>query len=134
MTLQLLAGPIIRAGESLSEPLDCTAGQPVRVTMPGDWTGDALLTFQISTDGVYYNPLYHSNGEEVSIKVVPGAAVVVPSDIGRLIQFIKFCSGKKGCLGPQPVDREFSIAIETTPERPSTIITSKKQENDGSKT
>jgi hypothetical protein len=50
MPLQVLNGPFIRAGQSLSEGLDCSAGEIVRITMPGDWT-PAALSFQFSTDG-----------------------------------------------------------------------------------
>src|SRR4249919_2002135 len=96
MTLQILNGPIIAAGESLSDSIDCSAGELVRLTMPGAWTGTAPLTFQISTDGVFYNDLFTLDGHEITLPVVvPGAAVIVPTDVGRAIAFIKFRSGTR---------------------------------------
>ena len=55
--IMFLDGPVIQAGESLSEALDCSIGFPVRLTMPqapDGWT-PANLTFQISTDGNWFN-------------------------------------------------------------------------------
>ena len=55
--LQVLEGPKIEAGESLSDGVDCSAGQLVRITMPYTWT-PAPITFQFSTDGVFYNDMF----------------------------------------------------------------------------
>jgi hypothetical protein len=114
MTLRVLNGPIIRAGESLSEGLDCTMGQLVRLTMPPEWT-DAPLTFQISSDNVFYNDMFGLDGYEITIKeVVPGSGVILTSDIGRAVAWIKFRSGTRGAPKPQPVERNFSVAVQET--------------------
>jgi hypothetical protein len=109
--LTVLNGPIIKAGESLSEAVDCGDGELVRITMPPDWTF-ASLTFQFSTDGVFFNELYGFDAFAVTIKtVVPGSGVIIPSDIGRAIKFIKFRSGTEGNPIPQEEDRNFAVAV-----------------------
>ena len=111
--LQVLEGPFINRGELLSEPLDCGAGQMVRITMPADWT-EAGLTFQISTDGVFFNDLFGLDGYEVAIdNVVPGSAVLIPEGIGRAIAFVRFRSGTRANPVEQEADRAFAVAIRT---------------------
>jgi hypothetical protein len=113
MTLQVLNGPFIQAGESLSDAVDCSAGELVRFTMPGAWSDAAPLTFQISTDGVFYNDLFTLDGHELTLPVVvPGAAVLVSHDVGRAIAFIKFRSGTRAAPVPQQELREFAVAID----------------------
>ena len=71
MTLQVLEGPTIQAGESLSDRIDCSAGQLVRITMPYTWDNPATsITFQFSTDGVFYNDMFGLDGYEVTIDTV----------------------------------------------------------------
>jgi hypothetical protein len=113
MSLQVLNGPFIQAGESLSDAVDCSAGELVRLTMPGAWSDAAPLTFQISTDGVFYNDLFTLDGHELTLPVVvPGAAVLVSHDVGRAIAFIKFRSGTRAAPVPQQELREFAVAID----------------------
>jgi hypothetical protein len=57
MALQVLNGPVIEAGESLSDALDCTSGSIIRLTMPAQWSPQAVLTFSISSDGNGFNDL-----------------------------------------------------------------------------
>jgi len=117
MTLQVLAGPVIHEGESLSDPLDCTAGAIVRLTMPHDWT-PANLTFQISTDGVGFNDLVTFDGKPVTIAVVAGSAVVVAplSDYLKAVAHLKVRSGTRDHPVKQAERREFAIAIEVDDE------------------
>jgi hypothetical protein len=61
MPLQVINGPVIAAGESLSEGVDLAGGQLVRITAPADWDG-SNLSFQISSDGNGYNDLYTARG------------------------------------------------------------------------
>jgi hypothetical protein len=112
MPIVVLNGPFIQAGESLSDVVDCSAGKVVRITMPGQWTYHDL-TFQISSDGIFFNDLVNTDGEEIRVVVVPGAAVIFPADWARAIAFIKFRSGHADDPAPQPELREFAIAIET---------------------
>ena len=62
MGLTVINGPFIQAGESLSDGVDCSGGDAVRITMPGAWSG-GNLTFQISTDGALYNDLFTARGQ-----------------------------------------------------------------------
>jgi hypothetical protein len=114
MALQVLNGPIIAAGEALSDGLDCRAGQIVRLTMPAGWT-PANLSFQISTDGQGYNDLVSFDGQEVVMPVVPGSAVVVaPLDqYLRAVAFLKIRSGSRTRPVVQEAQRDFAVAIET---------------------
>jgi len=118
MPLEVVFGPIIEQGESLSLPIELNAGDLVRVTMPAEWT-TAPLTFQFSTDGQGFNDMFFLDGHEVMIKtVVPGSGVIIPQEFARAIQFIKFRSGTRGKPVPQAARREFAMAVrkgEVTP-------------------
>jgi hypothetical protein len=98
MSIQLVIGPFIQAGESLSDAADCRAGQPVR--------------FQVSTDNKMFNDLYNHLGEEVTVKVVPYSGVIVPPDYLRSVNFLKVRSGTHDAPVEQTELREFAIAIE----------------------
>ena len=112
--LEVLNGPVIEADECLSSAVDCRAGQLVRITMPADWDDGAALTFQISTDGEFFNDLFGMDGYEVAInEVVAGSAVLIPESVGRAIAFIKFRSGTRGNEVRQEQRREFAVAILT---------------------
>jgi len=113
MTLSILNGPIIAAGESLSAGIDCTGGNILRLTMPAGWD-NANITFQISSDGNGYNDLYNTDGEEVTLPVRLGAAVVLGQfgDYLKAIAFIKIRSGTKSHPVVQTEQRDFAIAIE----------------------
>jgi hypothetical protein len=110
--LTVINGPIIMAGESLSEPVDLTGGTLLRVTMPKTWE-DAQLTVQISTDGDLYNDLINYNGAEMSIPVTAGAAVLLPPNLMRGIGFIKFRSGSSSNPREQTEQRNFALTVET---------------------
>ena len=112
MALKIIDGPLIAAGESLSDAVDLTEGEFVRITMPADWTfSNVGITFQISSDGTFFNNLVDRNGGEVSVAVVPGAALIVPTDISRAAGFIKFRSGSSQSPVPQPTGRLFAVAL-----------------------
>jgi hypothetical protein len=118
MMLQVLNGPTIEAGEWLSDAVDCSAGQLVRITMPTDWD-DAELTFQFSTDGVMFNDMFGLDAFAVSVKtVVPGSGVIIPADVGRAIAFIKFRSGSRGNPVVQSDRRQFAVTIVTDQAAP----------------
>lgn len=114
--LAVLNGPVIEAGESLSDGVDCSGGNIVRLTMPADWTG-ANITFAISSDGNGYNDLVGFDGQEVTIgPVVPGSAVVLAQfgEYLRAIAFLKIRSGTRSHPVVQKQRREFAVAIEPT--------------------
>ena len=113
MALTVLNGPIIEAGESLSAGLDCTAGNIVRLTMPAAWSG-ANLSFQISSDGSFYNDLFTIDGREIVVPVVAGSAIVVAplSDYLKAVAFLKVRSGTRQWPVPQAEQRAFAVAVE----------------------
>ena len=112
MALAWINGPIIRAGESLSEGVDVSGGTLLRITMPKEWE-DAEITFQISTDGDAYNDLHSYQGGEISVPVTAGAAILLPPDLMRGIGFIKIRSGSSSNPEPQPEQRNFALTVET---------------------
>jgi hypothetical protein len=112
MPLSIINGPFIRAGESLSEALDCSGGDLVRITMPGGWS-NAALSFMVSTDNIYFNDLYFADGREVVVMVTPGCGVIVPPAASASIAWIKFRSGTTDHPVVQPVEREFAVAVRT---------------------
>jgi len=112
MTLQIIDGPTILEGESLSDGADCSAGDIVRITIPQEFK-DANLTFQISTDGNFYNDLYLPNGNEVTIAAKPDCAIVIQGEIwGKAINWIKIRSGTAAHPVEQTVDCKLAIAID----------------------
>ena len=117
MALTVVNGPIIQPGESLSDGVDCSGGNAVRITMPAAWT-PANLTFQISTDGGGYNDLVDVKGDEVTLVVVPGSAVQVDLEWTHFWNFIKFRSGTRAFPVAQPVQRDFAITLSDASEAP----------------
>jgi hypothetical protein len=115
MPLTVINGPFIRAGEALSEPIDCSGGDLVRITMPGGWTSGGNITIQVSTDGALYNDLFDARGGEITLTVTTGAAIPV-MDLGgwtRMLGFLKFRSGSRDRPHPQEMEREFAVTIST---------------------
>jgi hypothetical protein len=113
MPLTIIDGPTIAAGESLSDGIDCRAGPLIRITMPAAWTG-AKLSFQVSSDGSFYNDVVDPKGNEYIIRCVPGTAVRVPSEWNPMIQFLKVRSGSRQRPVVQEMQRHFAVAIETS--------------------
>lgn len=109
--LQVLEGPTIQRGESLSDGIDCSAGQLVRITMPAEWT-TARITFQFSTDGMFYNDMFGIDGYEVGMPVVvPGSGVIIPENVGRAIAWLKIRSGMRGSPIAQDETRTFAVTL-----------------------
>lgn len=112
MPLQILDGPTIAARESLSDGIDCSAGDIVRITVPLEFT-PANLTFQVSTDGNFYNDMFTSDGKEVTIVAKPDTGIIIHEPWARSINFLKFRSGSRDHPVPQREDCKFAIAVET---------------------
>jgi hypothetical protein len=112
MTLVVVNGPVIEAGASLSNGVDCTAGKIVRITTPADWDS-ANLTFMISSDGAGFNDLYTADGTEVTI-VVKGdnSAILVDEKWTHAVGWLKVRSGTSKYPVAQKERREFAIALE----------------------
>ena len=112
MPLTVLNGPIIPAGESLSNSVDCSAGKIVRLTMPAGWNG-GNITFAISSDDGGYNDLFTPDGHEFTMVVTPGAAIPIAFDgLTRCMAFLKIRSGTRLHPVAQQQQRDFAIAIE----------------------
>ena len=108
MPLQILNGPIIDAGESLSAGIDCSAGPIVKVTMPGNFVGDTI-TFQTSSDGIMYNDIFQPDGTELMFRVIAGTGII---GMRLTTGFVKFRSGTRERPVVQPELREFAVALE----------------------
>ena len=108
MPLQIINGPIIDAGESLSAGIDCSAGPIVKITMPGNFVGDTI-TFQTSSDGIMFNDIFQPDGTELMFRVIAGTGI-----IGMRLStgFVKFRSGTRERPVIQPELREFAVALE----------------------
>ncbi len=113
MSLTIVDGPTIAAGESLSDGADCSAGTIVRITVPQEFTS-ANLTFQVSSDGNLYNDLHTANGDAVTIAAKPDSGIVVAEAWTKSINFIKFRSGTRSHPVAQREACKFAIAVETT--------------------
>jgi hypothetical protein len=111
MAINVVEGPTIAAGESLSDGVDISAGTLLRITTPADWT-PANLTFQVSSDGLFFNDVYDVNGREVTI-VCGAARGIVIDDIGAVLSaaHLKFRSGSSAHPVPQTASRVFAVAI-----------------------
>jgi hypothetical protein len=108
-----ITGPIIKAGESLSNGLDLTQGDLLKIIMPVGWT-PASLSFQLSPDGNQYHDLFYLTGFEVTMPtVVPDTVVIISYDVGRAISWIKLRSGTRDNPISQKEDRVFSVVIST---------------------
>ena len=112
MTLQVLDGPTIAQGKSLSDGIDCSAGQIVRITVPQEFT-EANLTFQVSSDGNLYNDLYDDDGDEVTVTANPDTSIVIAKAWVRSVGFLKLRSGSRDHEVKQREACKFAIAIDT---------------------
>jgi hypothetical protein len=117
MSLQVLEGPTIVAGQSMSNVLDCNAGNIVRVNIPPEFTG-SQLTFRVSTEGQHYHDVYDMRGEEVTLNAVPGTTVYTQNPV-LPVGFLKFRSGTSKKPSNQSAEVKFSVVIQTPPESSS---------------
>ena len=112
MPLQIIDGPTIAKEESLSEGVDCSAGEIVRITVPQEFT-DANLTFQVSSNGDLYNDLYDDEGREITIAAEADTGIVISGRWVRSLAWVKLRSGTRDNPIEQREDCKFAIAIET---------------------
>lgn len=110
MQVQILLGPVIAEGESLSDAIDCSAGRISRITMPMEWD-DADIAFQVSTDGQSYNELFRGNGDEYNLKAAGGRTIIVDQNEWIPGLWVKIRSGTYGVHVNQSARREFAIAL-----------------------
>lgn len=130
MPLAIVDGPTIAADESLSDGVDCSAGTIVRITVPQEFT-PANLTFQVSSDGNFYNDLFSSSGEEITVVAKPNTGIIIPEPWARSINFIKFRSGSREHPVEQREDCKFAIAVETAEAGAQSAPASRQQRDSG---
>ena len=107
--VEILDGPVIAAGESLSDAIDCSAGRVVRITTPAGWD-HAKLSFQVSTDGVGFSDLYSFDGE-VTLDCGPKRGIMIHQLEYLPGLFLKFRSGTAQQPVIQSDRRQFAIAL-----------------------
>jgi hypothetical protein len=116
MPLVVVDGPTIRAGESLSDGADCSAGTIVRITVPQEYDDGDMpnsMSFQVSSDGNGYNDLFDDDGREITITARANSGIVIDRSWARTVAFIKLRSGTRDNPTPQKVDCKLAIAIST---------------------
>lgn len=113
MSLTIVDGPTIQLGESLSDGVDCSGGNIVRITVPQEFTR-ANLTFQSSSNGDLYNDLYDAEGNEVTLVAKPDTTIIIEAPWARSLGWLKFRSGTRSAPVEQTRDTVlFAVALET---------------------
>jgi hypothetical protein len=124
VSIYFLPGPIIPAGQALSNAIDLTTCRILRLIMPAAWTGNAPLTFQLSADNTVFHNLFHvepyASAEkpsfvpyEVAVStVVPNSTYALPPSTGDLIPFVRFRSGTAIRPVIQAEDRVFGVVLD----------------------
>jgi hypothetical protein len=103
--LVIVDGPIIRAGESLSEIANFTQGRPVRIVTPKGWDGGDI-TFQVSVDGVHFDDLFNPDGSEVALVCNGlGRAISLTGQSAIAVSYVKYRAGSSMWPVPQTEDR-----------------------------
>jgi hypothetical protein len=98
----------IPAGESLSSPADLTTNsrQLAMVLAPAEWT-PAMLSFQISDDGMAFYDLIDDRGDELHQAISAGSAINLPLPAAPV--FLKVRSGLSAAPVQQAADRLFKL-------------------------
>jgi hypothetical protein len=109
----LVVTATIPAGQIISNIVDVTDGEIIRLIMPDAWTGPGNLTFQVSQTNVDtdFRDLYTSAGMEYQMSCVPGRTVgVMRGDITKE-SFIRVRAGRAGQPVVQEQDRTFQFIV-----------------------
>jgi hypothetical protein len=112
MPFAVVDGPTIKKGQSLSDGANCSAGSILRITVPQEYT-EANMTFQVSTDGNFFNDLHDAEGNVIEIVAKPDSSIVLKEEWIRFIPHIKFRSGTRDAPVNQAQDCKFAIALHT---------------------
>lgn len=91
----------IPPGQALSGPIGI-GSTPMCIMLPPNWMNPVLMTFQMSPDGgaTWYD-VYHSNGTEYTLTVVPGAIAIFDLQL-NWASMIRLRSGSGRAPIPQP--------------------------------
>ena len=101
----------INAGESLSDVIDCSTGEPIAIHMPVDWT-PARLSFQISPDGISFGDLFDNNAVEVAFYILAGTSLVLQTGWVPIL-YLKIRSGGRNAPVPQELTRIINVTIDS---------------------
>jgi len=112
MPRTVIAGPIIPAGQSLSNGINCSAGTIVRITTPPAWDL-ANLSFQVSNDGITYNDLWLPQGGEVIIPCGPSRALNIDPTRWPSAVYLKVRSGSSAEPIVQKAQRQFETTVDS---------------------
>lgn len=104
-------GTTIASGGSLSGALDLGNQRLSRIAMPAAWDA-ASLTFQTSPDGVTYNNLYDSSGNEYTVTAAASRAILVNYIDFVGIRYLKIRSGTSAVPVNQTADRALSLVTQ----------------------
>ena len=114
--LKVLNGPNIAAGNNLSDGLDCSEGAIVRITMPPAWVGDKI-TFQTSSDGVFYNDIFMPDGTELKFSVIAGTAILGMRLTTGFVKFARARARRPWCSPTRARSRSRSTCCRTRRRR-----------------
>lgn len=124
MTIQVLTGPVIEAGQSLSNALNVTSGGIYRIIMPDEWDNTAPITFQLSYDGTDFYNVYDIGGTEANVRCIQQS--VVP--FGEYLAYIHSLKIRSGTVR-QPIiqneTRTFKVVLDT--KTPFILVTPAKE-------
>ena len=101
----------ISAGQALSSVIDCSAGAPVFLHMPADWTS-ARLSFQVSPDGANFNDLFDSNAREITFNIAAGTSLLLDK-MWEPVTYLRIRSGGRDAPMPQQAVRTVTITLDT---------------------
>lgn len=111
MAVTIINGPVIEAGQAVSDAADLAGGLLARITMPAGWTR-SHMSFLVSADGQFFNWLADFHGEIIRVPCNAGTSLIVPPEYFRSIGFLKIASGTREYPVPQAERREFALAVE----------------------
>lgn len=103
-------GVTIANGAALSGAVNLTGHLLVGVIMPSAWSA-ANLTFQVSRDGVIYNDVYDSAGNEKTVNAAASRHVMVDPITMAGAEYLKVRSGTTGAPVNQGGDRALVLVL-----------------------
>lgn len=112
MTMVVVQGPTIAAGQSLSGVVLVNSGGVYRVIMPDAWTTAANITFQLSYNGTDFYNVYDRDGTEITMACVPKSIVA----IGEYLFYIHSLKIRSGTARNPIVQKDaatFRVVLDT---------------------
>ncbi len=100
----------IAASGSLSDPVHVNGDFVGRIIMPAAWTA-AVLTFQLSRDGVTYHDLYDTDNSEISLSLTVSRIYRLDPSNWTGIQWLKIRSGTGSSPINQAAERQIILEL-----------------------